>query len=78
MSIKKRKRPFHLNFATKFSKYKNLLQIIIKKGCILQYQNEILQANSNTKSTWRIINEITENKNKPKIPIALLLVKMIK
>lgn len=31
-----------------------------------------MQANSNTKFTWRIINEITENKNQPKIPIASL------
>jgi hypothetical protein len=72
MYIKKRKRPFDLNFANKFWKYKNLLQTIIKKARILHYQNEILQANSYTKSTWRIINEITENKNKPKIPITSL------
>jgi len=32
MYIKKRKRPFDLNFATKFSKYKNLLLTIIKKS----------------------------------------------
>lgn len=72
MYIQKRKRLFDLNFATKFSKYKNLLQIIIKKARILHYQNEILQANSNTKSTWRIINEIIDNTNKPKIPITSL------
>lgn len=72
MYKQKRKRPFDLNVVTKFSKYKNLLQIVIKNARILHYQNEILQANSNTKSTWRIINEIIYNKNKPKIPIASL------
>lgn len=46
--------------------------LLIRNARILHYQNEILQANSNTKSTWRIINEIIDNNNKPKISIALL------
>jgi len=71
----KNKRPFDQNFCKFCIKYRNLLQLLIKKSRNLYYQEKINSVHGNMKETWNLINEATGRKKRI---IYLLIVYVVK
>lgn len=62
--IKLRKRPFDRDLKLLYTRYRNMLNILIKKAKILHYQKKkIIAAGNESKSIWGILNEVTGKKN---------------
>lgn len=63
LSIKLQKRPFDRDLKFKFTRYRNLLNILIRKAKMLHYQNKIITAGKDSKEIWRILNNFTGRKS---------------
>jgi hypothetical protein len=69
---KKLNSPFDLKFKQYYVKYRNLLNLLIKKARFLYYSNLISLTKNNMKSTWKLINEVSYSTKKKEPPINCL------
>ena len=63
LSFKLRKRPFDRELKLSYTRYRNLLNNLIKKAKTLHYQKKIMAAGNDSKSIWRILKEVTGKKS---------------
>jgi hypothetical protein len=56
---KKLKSPFDLKLKQYYIKYRNILNLLIKKARCLYYSDIILLSKKNMKTTWKLINEFS-------------------
>ena len=58
MFSKLKLRPFDTRFKQYYNKYRNILNVLIRKAKQLFYQGKLLRARSDGKQVWNIINEV--------------------
>lgn len=65
-------RPFDTRFKQFYNKYRNILNVLIRKAKQLFYQGKLLRAQSDVKQVWNIINEVIGKSIKNKTSMLLI------
>lgn len=60
---KLKSRPFDTRFKQFYNKYRNILNVLIRKSKQLYYQSKLLRVQTDGKQVWSIINEVIGKSN---------------